>query len=271
MKCRNLSEKNHNIIWFGKDFENFKTVQYYGLIRTCIRYTGVKNTETGGVKQQEIVHGDSYFVDNPSADFVHCGIGGIKTQANFKNSAHSSGTIGPQGGFDGLFYVISSKEKFYFTLNNVEIDGTDLYNYMDQTFVYNKTTYYCKFDYDTFSNDVLNGAFYTSKASTIPVGTCYLITPKTTNYVEDTDAVVASLIQRLSVIKGELWWQVNYGMPLTDKVRGTTLYDMVVTDIITSHPGVASIQSYSSNLVGHTYTYTCTIKTVFGDTATISN
>lgn len=271
MKCRNLSEKNHNIIWFGKDFENFKTVQYSGAIRTCIRYTGVRTTETNGVKQQIIVRGDSFFTDNPTADFVYFSIGGYQTQANFKNSTHSSGTIGPQNGFDGLFYAISSKEEFHFTLNDVEIDGTDLYNYINQTFVYNGTTYYCKFNYDTFSNDVLNGAFYTSSTSTTSIGTCYLITPKTPNYVEDTDAVVVSLIQRLSVIKGELWWQVNYGVPLTDKVRGTTLYDMVITDIITSHLGVASIQSYSSNLVGHTYTYTCTIKTIFGDTATISN
>lgn len=184
MKCRNLSEKNHNIIWFGKDFEKTPTTIYY-----------VKNVGTSGYG------------------------------TNLDTTKHS-----------------------------FEIDST---------------TYYYRLD----TNSSINGTFGSgSTLFTTSLGKCTLTTdPKLPNYVEDTDAVVVSLIQRLSVIKGELWWQVNYGIPLTDKVRGTTLYDMVVTDIITSHPGVASIQSYSSNLVGHTYTYTCTIKTVFGDIATISN
>lgn len=181
MKCRNLSEKNHNIIWFGKDMESPTTIYY------------MKKDRTFGY-------------------------------------------------------------------------GTDL-DTIAQSFKIDGTTYYYKLG----ANSLINGTFGSESNFTTSLGKCTLTTPKLPNYVEDTDAVVASLIQRLSVIKGELWWQVNYGMPLTDKVRGTTLYDMVVTDIITSHPGVASIQSYSSNLVGHTYTYTCTIKTVFGDTATISN
>lgn len=182
MKCRNLSEKNHNIIWFGKDFEAPTTIYY------------VKNDGTSG-------YGDELNTDEKS-----------------------------------------------FKIDN--------------------TTYYYKLD----NNSAINGTFGSGSASfTTSLGKCTLTTPRLPNYVEDTDAVVVSLIQRLSVIKGELWWQVNYGMPLTDKVRGTTLYDMVVTDIITSHPGVASIQSYSSNIIGHTYTYTCTIKTIFGDTVTISN
>lgn len=183
MKCRNLSEKNHNIIWFGKDFETFTDIYY------------VKNDGT--------------------SDY-----------------------------------------------------GTTL-NTTAHSFKIDSATYYYRLD----DNSAINGTFGSGSTSfTTSLGKCTLTTKQNLpNYVEDTDSVVVSLIQRLSVIKGELWWQVNYGMPLTDKVRGTTLYDMVVTDIITSHPGVTSIQSYSSNLVGHTYTYTCTIKTVFGDTTTISN
>lgn len=190
MKCRNLSEKNHNIIWFGKDFETAPTVIYY------------------------------VFDD-----------GNTGTVSFTKSTTFST--------YDGSFQL-ETKTTYYYKLN----DGS-----------------------------TINGIFSisTSPSASNAEGKCTLTTSKLLNYVEDTDAVVVSLIQRLSVIKGELWWQVNYGVPLTDKVRGTTLYDMVITDIITSHPGVASIQSYSSNLVGHTYTYTCTIKTIFGDTATISN
>lgn len=188
MKCRNLSEKDHNIIWFGKDMSNL-THLYYEINKDNVLYKGTT-----------------------------------------KESAPASGkTI------------------------TIRLTPKDAYTY---TWQLNE-------------NSTINGTL-TSESGGSGVGSL-TNKEKIPNYVEDTDAVVVSLIQRLSVIKGELWWQVNYGMPLTDKVRGTTLYDMVVTDIITSHPGVASIQSYSSNLVGHTYTYTCTIKTVFGDTATISN
>ena len=184
MKCRNLSEKSHDIIWFGKDFEKTPTQVYY-----------ILNEKFGSLR-------------------------------GYTNAPDSQGRI------------LINKTYYNFKLND---------------------------------NSTINGKI-TTRGLPDDVGVGSLTNEKKLpNYVEDTDSVVVSLIQRLSVIKGELWWQVNYGMPLTDKVRGTTLYDMVVTDIITSHPGVASIQSYSSNLVGHTYTYTCTIKTVFGDTATISN
>lgn len=95
--------------------------------------------------------------------------------------------------------------------------------------------------------------------------------PAAQNYISDTDAVVASLNQRLSVIKGELWYQVNYGLPLTEKQRGTTVLDLVISDIITSHPGVASLDSYTSKVSGHTYYYDCKITSVFGDSVTVSN
>lgn len=95
--------------------------------------------------------------------------------------------------------------------------------------------------------------------------------PAVPNYVSGTDAVIASLTQRLSVIKGELWYQVNYGLPLTEKQRGTNVLDLVIGDIISSHPGVASLDSYTSKVNGHTYFYECKITSVFGDTAIISN
>ena len=91
------------------------------------------------------------------------------------------------------------------------------------------------------------------------------------NYAVDTDGVAASLTQRLSVIKGELWYQANFGLPLLEKQRGTTILDFVISDIITSHPGVASLDSFTSKIVGHTYYYNCSITSVFGDNLTITN
>lgn len=91
------------------------------------------------------------------------------------------------------------------------------------------------------------------------------------NYVSDTDAIVASLTQRLSVLKGELWYQVNYGLPLTDKIRSTKIFDAVICDIITSHPGVTGIVKFSSNIENHTYRFNAEILTIYGDQAVLQN
>lgn len=91
------------------------------------------------------------------------------------------------------------------------------------------------------------------------------------NYVSDTDAIVASLTQRLSVLKGELWYQVNYGLPLTDKIRSTKIFDAVICDIITSHPGVTGIVKFSSSIENHTYRFNAEILTIYGDQAVLQN
>lgn len=91
------------------------------------------------------------------------------------------------------------------------------------------------------------------------------------NYAENSDAVVASLTQRLSVIKGELWYQINYGIPLTDNSPRSALFDSIIADIITSHPGVTEITEFTSKIVNRTYYYNCKIKTIFSDELEISN
>lgn len=91
------------------------------------------------------------------------------------------------------------------------------------------------------------------------------------NYAEDKDAVEHSLTQRLSVLKGELWYQINYGIPLLEKQKGTRVLDVVICDIITSHPAVSSLTSYSSKIVDGVYTFDCSIKTIYGNPLNIAN
>lgn len=117
----------------------------------------------------------------------------------------------------------------------------------------------------------VNGTVRTASGPDEDLGIGSRTTPPVDNYVEDTDAVAASLNQRLSVIKGELWYQVNYGLPLTEKQQSTTVLDLVIGDIISSHPGVASLDSYKSKLVGHTYYYDCQITSVLGETLSVTN
>lgn len=91
------------------------------------------------------------------------------------------------------------------------------------------------------------------------------------NYAENSDAVVASLIQRLSVIQGELWYQVGYGIPLMNNITRGALFDSVIADIITSHPGVTEITEFTSKIIGRTYYYDCKIRTIFNGEHEISN
>lgn len=91
------------------------------------------------------------------------------------------------------------------------------------------------------------------------------------NYSIDKDSIVPSLMQRLSVLKGELWYQVNYGLPLVESHNSPVVFDMVIYDIISSHPGVSSIRSYQSEKVGHTYTFTCEIVSIYSEELTLTN
>ena len=124
----------------------------------------------------------------------------------------------------------------------------------------------------TYTVSMTNSINGTLSLDGTEVGVCTLTTlPVEANYSKESAAVADSLTQRLSVIKGELWYQVNYGLPLTEKQRGTNVFDLVIADIITSHPGVASLDSYTSKVNGHEYSYTCSITSVYGDNLTISN
>nr|DAD96456.1 MAG TPA: lysozyme-like protein [Myoviridae sp. ctj3P51] len=155
-----------------------------------------------------------------------------------------------------LFYVLDTGHGYY-----LDIPQGNTFSLFGKTFV---------LDYN-LGNDHTATVYYEGNEKII-AGYATLVTETfVSNYVSDTDAVVASLNQRLSVIKGELWYQVNYGLPLMDKQRGTNVLDLVLADIITSHPGVASLDSYSSRTVDHIYYYDCKITSVYGESVAISN
>lgn len=91
------------------------------------------------------------------------------------------------------------------------------------------------------------------------------------NYSTATDAVIDSLIQRLSIIKGELWYQVNYGLPITEKYKSKGIFDAIITDIISGHPGVKYIKSYSSTVEKSVYTFNSFIVSIYGDEFELKN
>lgn len=86
---------------------------------------------------------------------------------------------------------------------------------------------------------------------------------KADNYVEDNEAVTASLIQQLSVIKTELWYDINYGIPLLDKISNKAIFDSTILNIINNHQGVKEIVEYKSSLEKNQYIFEVKIISIY--------
>lgn len=88
---------------------------------------------------------------------------------------------------------------------------------------------------------------------------------KTNSFSDKQDAIADSLQQQLHVIRGELWYDINYGLPLTQKVSSKLEMDMLVANIVASHPDVVEIISFDSQLLNHKYSAKFSIRTKYGD------
>lgn len=86
---------------------------------------------------------------------------------------------------------------------------------------------------------------------------------KADNFVENEKAVAQSLKQKLSVIQGELWYHINYGLPLYNKVKSKGVLDAVILGILEDHPSVKKIINFKSSIVNHKYTFTFTVNTIY--------
>ena len=88
---------------------------------------------------------------------------------------------------------------------------------------------------------------------------------KHNNFSSDNDAVKDSLIQRLNIIRGELWYNINKGLPIFDKVKQKGFIDSYVISTITEHTDVININYFSSKVINnHYYTFTVKITTKYG-------
>lgn len=77
-------------------------------------------------------------------------------------------------------------------------------------------------------------------------------------------AVVDSLTQRLSIIKGELWYAMSYGIPLFEKNRSKVEFDAWILKTISEHPDVIKISSFTSQIISSTYSCHVKIQTKYG-------
>lgn len=88
-----------------------------------------------------------------------------------------------------------------------------------------------------------------------------------TSYVEDKEGTAASLTQRLSVLKGELWYSMSYGLPLLDKMKTKAQMDIAILKIVNEHPDVKLVLNFSSQIINHHYSCAMIIVSKYGDIA----
>ena len=84
------------------------------------------------------------------------------------------------------------------------------------------------------------------------------------NFSEAQQSVIDSLTQQLSVLQGELWYAIDFGLPVLDNPSKLEL-DAEVADIVLSHPDVVAITKFSSTKTLRNYDATITIESVFGE------
>ena len=89
-------------------------------------------------------------------------------------------------------------------------------------------------------------------------------TNKHANYATGSEGVANSLRQRLSVLKHELWYDYENGMPLPDKVRSKAIIDAYIIQTILKHPDVIDVEDFESRQAGNFYTCYFIVNTIYG-------
>ena len=91
------------------------------------------------------------------------------------------------------------------------------------------------------------------------------------SYSSKQEGVRDSLIPRLGIIKGELWYRKSYGLPLLDKIKSKGIFDSIIVGYIMDHPDVVGLDEFTSKLDGHSYKYDCKINTIYNEETILSN
>lgn len=87
---------------------------------------------------------------------------------------------------------------------------------------------------------------------------------KADSFVKDEVAIAISLEERLSILKGELWYDILYGLPLLDKAKTKVELDITVATIVENHPEVENIEEFVSEVKEHKYSCKLIINTKLG-------
>lgn len=93
----------------------------------------------------------------------------------------------------------------------------------------------------------------------------YSTSKKENNFSVEKDAVVDSLIERLSILKGELWYKASYGQPIMSITKSKVAMDSFIAEVIMSHPDVKQIDSFDSYIKDKKYYCYTVINTKYGE------
>ena len=85
------------------------------------------------------------------------------------------------------------------------------------------------------------------------------------NFSAGLQAIADDLTQKLSVMKGELWHKISFGLPLLDKVKSKALIDSAVAEIVMKQDNVTGIAKFSSTIYQKEYHAEIQVQTNFGE------
>ena len=99
------------------------------------------------------------------------------------------------------------------------------------------------------------------------LGNALLYNPenKHDNFGEDEIAIKDLLIQQLSVLKNELWYDIMYGMPLLNKQKSKLSIDSFVIATINTNKNVREILEFKSQIINKHYSCYVKVNTNFGE------
>ena len=88
---------------------------------------------------------------------------------------------------------------------------------------------------------------------------------KAENFATKQHAVASSLTQKLSILRSELWYSINYGMPLLEKQKSKLTIDSFISSVVLDHDDVVKILSFSSSVTNHKYSCNMQILSTYGE------
>lgn len=89
---------------------------------------------------------------------------------------------------------------------------------------------------------------------------------------EGLEAMAQAIKTRLKAIQGEWWEGDSTALPFMSEIIGTTRKDKSQLDLMVIHRitdtiGVISVENIKSSLEGRTYSFSCDVKTIYGNTS----
>ena len=167
---------------------------------------------------------------------------------------------------EGVYFGLGNKDLDWVDEDNLEVEMTSSsIQTLHQLDVEHDITHLrLQFLEDGYQN-LSSSPTITFKVSSKSKTQFYNENDKHDNYAKEQEGVATSLTQRLSVIKNELWYDYNYGVPLFDKVKSKAFIDSYLISTILKHPDVTQLIDFTSNVDKNSYSCTFKVKTKYGD------